>query len=825
MRIGIDMLALQSDDSRHRGVGRYARHFLDALFAAAPDRSFLLYSHDRLPIEDYPSGPNAEVRRIGPDRSRGETRLGQAIQRVAQENPDQVDALLVLNPFELHPEYLTPARPIEGPALIALVHDVIPFLFQEHYLRDERHARRFYRSLERLRQYDHLVTNSESTRADCAALLGMPADRLTTILAASDATFFQPAARFPIPGPDRRTLHDLGVTGPFVFTLSGMDDRKNLDGLLEAYRLLPPELRESHQLVVTCELTPAYTDRIRALARRRGVDDRLVLTGGVDDRALRTLYQQCRLFVFPSKYEGFGIPILEAMHCGAPVLAGQNSAQPEVVGEAGRLVNVADPAELSQAMADLLASPESLRELGERGLVRSREFHWSKVADRAIGALDRAAGRPAIARGHSPRRRDTSRPRLAIFSPWAPKATGIADYAANLVRALSDTYRIDLYHEPGYVPEPALGGGALASYDWRLFERNDRVIGYRGVVHQMGNSFYHQFVYEALQRHGGIVALHDFSLAGFQFWYAHRNHGHDPNGYLRAQFAFDDPGAPPVEDAEIQDWMAEPGGFQDAMARRARHLNRRIFAHAESVVVHSPWCHREAERCVPDLADRTCVIPHGADVRIVTPCYRASVRERFGIPADALVVASFGILTNGKMNTEALDAFAVLAAREPKATFLLVGEDWEQGQARRHTAALGLNDRVQFLGRQPAEAFDELLTVTDIGISLRRPPTFGETSGALLHLLRHGVPTIVNSVATFADYPDDTVRKVDWETEGPARLERALLQLAQDPAERHRLGRAALRYVERAHRWSLAAERYIDCIERGPRARRTRRSA
>jgi glycosyltransferase involved in cell wall biosynthesis len=166
------------------------------------------------------------------------------------------------------------------------------------------------------------------------------------------------------------------------------------------------------------------------------------------------------------------------------------------------------------------------------------------------------------------------------------------------------------------------------------------------------------------------------------------------------------------------------------------------------------------------------------------------------------------------MNVEAILAFQSLAAQNPKARFIFVGQDWEKGLARRKVDELGLSDRILFLGRQPAEAFDELLGAVDIGVSLRRPPTYGETSGALLHMLRNGIPTIVNDVGTFSGYPDHVVRKVCMDVEGIEGLARALRTLAEDRHRREMLGLAAYRYVANNHAWSRAAQMYCDVIER-----------
>ena len=131
----------------------------------------------------------------------------------------------------------------------------------------------------------------------------------------------------------------------------------------------------------------------------------LVLTDWLSDKALRLLYQRCAAFVFPSMYEGFGLPILEAMHCGAPVIAGNNSSQIEVVGDAGLLFNVADAGELAGHLARLLEEPDRAREMGERAVVQARRFSWEATADKTLEVLTGSPPPEPTARPRPGRRR------------------------------------------------------------------------------------------------------------------------------------------------------------------------------------------------------------------------------------------------------------------------------------------------------------------------------------------------------------------------------------------------------------------------------------
>ena len=258
------------------------------------------------------------------------------------------------------------------------------------------------------------------------------------------------------------------------------------------------------------------------------------MTDRLSDKALRVLYQRCAAFVFPSSYEGFGLPILEAMHCGAPVVAGNNSSQIEVVGDAGLLFNVANAGELAAQLVRVLDDAGRARELRERAVVQARRFCWEETADKALDVLTRPHVPEPAVHLRSGRQR-APRHRIAFFSPLPPLRSGVSDYSARLLDELKRRYTIDLYHDAGYVPHIGLRSPDFGCYDYRLFERNARVLDYHALVYQMGNSPYHGYMYETLLRHPGIVTLHDLGIADFHFWYAQQP-GVDGNAHIRREF-------------------------------------------------------------------------------------------------------------------------------------------------------------------------------------------------------------------------------------------------------------------------------------------------
>jgi glycosyltransferase involved in cell wall biosynthesis len=814
VRLGFDMIAVQSPHHGHRGIGRYTHHLVSALLARDDGHQYLLYAHDELPDHRIPTSPRAEVRRLLPEPSLGETTVIQCVDRLARTNPDALDVLVVTSPFEHWANYLPPAHPRNGLKLAAIVYDLIPFQFPTEGVYDPL-LMRYYRILEELRRYDALLAISGSTERDCTKLLGLPEGRVVNISGASDGRFFVPDRSDPMPGASRRILHEFGITRPFVLNVGGLDERKNTWRLLDAFAQLPKRLRRGLQFVLTFSTTPTCRAEVVKYARRIGIGEQVILTGEVSDEALRVLYQRCAMFVMPSLYEGFGLPLLEAMSCGAVVVAGNNSSQVEVVGDAGLLVNASDTGEISAKIAQVLEQPTLARTLKERAVSQARQFSWERTAGRTIAVLNQLGARAPASR---PRRRfridrsQTLKPRIAFFSPFPPRKSGISDYSAFLLHELRRFYRIDLYHDLGYVPELSLASDEFPCCDARLFERYAGVKDYHAVVYQMGNSRYHSYMYETLLAHPGVVTLHDFALAGFHLHYGHRR-GLERE-YIRHELLTWYP-----EDAQkilacLKSWPWDWEEIAHRCAREGWYLNRRLLDSKNHVVVHSPWCLERVTSTRPELEARMTVIPLGAAPRRTSPEERGAIRDRFGIPRDALMVASFGFIHPDKMCPEAIDAFRAVVQRDPSALFVFVGEDADGGVARHHTESLGLRDRVRFLGRRSIAEFTDLASVTDIGINLRRPPTHGETSAALLNLLASAVATIITDVATFSDYPDHVVRKVRWETEGSDGLRRAMVELATDRPTRERLGRSAWDYVCEHHEWSRVARQYVEVIER-----------
>ncbi len=804
MRIAIEVFGTQSE-SRFRGVGRYTYEFVNALLDLGTRHEFLLYAQEGAPTDYIPGKGRVEVRWLQADPAKGERTLSDVYRRLLGTNADGIDMLLLCNPSELRFDYVPPSPPLNGVKMVALVHDLIPLIFSEHYFKGwpgPEYVRLYMRGLDRLRRYDGFVTNSAATRDDVIAHLGARPDRVTNIGAGGDGAFFSPDPS------DRADLGHLGITGPFVFSVGSVEYRKNVNGLIDAFAALPESIRGSHQLVLTYNPNEDEANRVRGHADHRGVLDRLIMTGRIDDATLRTMYRRCAAFVFPSRYEGFGFPVLEAMLCAAPTIAGNNSSQIEIVGDAGLLVDAGSTEDIRSRLESILADPDRAADLRRRAPIQGGQFTWKRTAERAVSAFE------GLKRGRSYRvdRSHARKPRIAFFSPLPPMLSGISDYSARLIGALKSRYTIDLYHDGDYVPGLKLNSLEFACHDHRLFRRNAAILGYHACLYQMGNSPLHKYMYDLLPEFPGPVTLHDFSLAGFRYWDAMVNGGgHDE---FRREIAGFNKDAAARYGPMLDRWSKLPGGVVAACAREGLFLNQRIFAHATGMIFHSPWCVKRAEELYPLYSGRMTVIPYGATAAPVAPEKKAALRAKYGLPQDVLIAGNFGLIHSTKMNIESLRAFAEVARRDPDALFLLVGPEYDDNASRECVAELGLERRVRYLGPKPAEEFVELVAASDIGLNLRRPPTNGETSSSLLDLFRQGIPAIITDVGTFSDFPETACRKLPW-VDGSSQdlLTRTLVGLAESRAAREELGASAMQYVRDRHSWSRVAEIYAQAIE------------
>jgi glycosyltransferase involved in cell wall biosynthesis len=258
---------------------------------------------------------------------------------------------------------------------VATVHDMIPLLWPQWVTRKHRLVvRAAYSRLPQ--QADMVITPSEATKADVVRHLRIDRQRVAVIPWGCDERFQPVGDPELFAGVQQRYR----LPAQYFLFVGTLEPRKNLSTLLHAYAMLRAEgIGKDVKLVVAGRAGWLYADIYDAV-KSLALDEEVIFTGFVEDEDLPALYRGARLFVFPSLYEGFGLPILEAMASGIPVITSTAASMPEVAGDAAILVDPHDPQAIAEAMARLLAEDRLRQTLIQKGLDRARRFSWDTVA-------------------------------------------------------------------------------------------------------------------------------------------------------------------------------------------------------------------------------------------------------------------------------------------------------------------------------------------------------------------------------------------------------------------------------------------------------------
>lgn len=402
MRIVIDMQGAQTE-SRFRGIGRYTLSFAQgvvrnrgeheiilALSGLFPDtiESIRAAFEGLLPQENirvwHAPGPVCE-QHPGNDTRR---EIAELIREAFLANL-QADVIHVSSLFE---GYVDDAVTSIGrfdtrtPVSVTL-YDLIPLLNPDHYLKPNPPYEQYYRrKAGYLRQARRFLAISEFTRQEGVAHIGASESEVVNVSTAIEPHFHP----LTLTQETASQLHQkFGLTRPFVLYTGGADERKNLPRLIQAWASLPPELRREHHLLFAGKMPDGDIARFRQIAHSSGMKpDELRFTGYVSDEELVQLYNLCALYVFPSWYEGFGLPALEAMACGAPVIGANTSSLPEVIGLDEALFDPMDVSAIAARMRQALLDEEFRDRLRAHGLRRAQQFSWDETARRAIAAWE-----------------------------------------------------------------------------------------------------------------------------------------------------------------------------------------------------------------------------------------------------------------------------------------------------------------------------------------------------------------------------------------------------------------------------------------------------
>jgi len=359
---------------RETGNERYTLNLIAALARVDAENHYLLLVTDPAPLQRLVKLPSHFE--IVPVRAAANVpRLAWGIPRVCQRRGAQV----------LHVSYTAPLW-TPCPAVVT-VHDISYEFFPQFFSPRDRLLLSVTVPLS-CRRAARVIAVSERTRRDLVQRYGLPAAKIRVVYEAADERFLAPIAAEDVARV--RARHAAGRR--YILAVGNLQPRKNLVRLVDAFAALIASGSVAEDVVLVIAGQAHWRgSEVFERVRNRGLQERVYFPGYVADEDLPPLYRGALVFVHPALYEGFGLPPLEAMACGAPVICSNGGALPEVVGDAALLFEPQDTGSLVQALRDLLADEERRQALASAGQARAAQFSWERAARETLAVYGEAA--------------------------------------------------------------------------------------------------------------------------------------------------------------------------------------------------------------------------------------------------------------------------------------------------------------------------------------------------------------------------------------------------------------------------------------------------
>jgi|YNPBryBLVA2012_1023415.scaffolds.fasta_scaffold02438_2 glycosyltransferase involved in cell wall biosynthesis len=375
MRIAIEATTVLAVSS---GINVYIARSLEHLFNLDRDNQYILYVHRNSALRAFEGRYSNVSLRLFEGRRRTTWIQVSLPYLLRQEGAELLHSTSFVMPlFPRVPAVLT-------------VYDLTTSFFPQNFVLKHRIVFGSFVPLS-IRKADHIVAISESTKRDIVEHFKIPDDRITVVHGAAEDRFRQPAD----PARIAAVREKYRLPERYILFVGVIEPRKNVPGLLEAFASIAQRI--PHHLVVAGGLGWKY-DSVFATVRRLGLGERAVFPGFIADEDLVPLYQGAELFVYPSFYEGFGLPVLEAMSCGVPVVTSNLSSLPEVTGNAAELVDPQDIGQIAEAMHRVLTDEVRRRRMVQEGMARAAGYSWDTAARTLLGVYRSVGG---VSRGAS----------------------------------------------------------------------------------------------------------------------------------------------------------------------------------------------------------------------------------------------------------------------------------------------------------------------------------------------------------------------------------------------------------------------------------------
>jgi len=778
MKIGVDMLPLKND-SFNRGIGKYTFNLIKTLIKMDDDNKYYLYN--------VPNELHTHFIKDNTTIYLKEPSLHEA---------NDLDAFIITSLFELGIDYiLIPAKMTCKTILI--FYDLIPVLFWENYINvlSKETKDEYFRRLSYVKDFDLILAISKTTKKDLVDLLEISKQKIKVIYGGLDEIFLIDKSHEKEIVTVKARYY---ITGKFLLSTPGIDFRKNIPRMFEAYQCLSEEFKKKLFFVLVCKLQTNEEKHLRKIwADLELPSNRLILTNYIPTSDLITLYDAAEVFIFPSLYEGFGLPVLEALSRGCPVITSNTSSLPEVCENTAIYVNPSNSHEIALAVEEIVKNEYLKNKLIELGLEQFKKFNWNRVVLEVKESFELFMCEQ--------REENIPRYKIAFFTPLNPIKSGISDYSEDILPFLNEFVDIDIFIDEGYSSCNDSVKKLFNIYSHNSFKKMHSK--YSLCIYQLGNSEYHEYMIDYILKYPGIIVLHDLTLHGLIRVICNTRGLFDRKRYL--DYLFANHGYVEYLEANKNiDIYYHQNNYNLSINFTSQLLNQSLLA-----LVHSNFAKSFIENQVSFC--EIWKINMGFPSYNSTIEYKNKLKRELGF-SNKIVISTFGRITHTKRIDVLLRSFSKLI-KEKKVTnahLLLVGDlcsDVKE-DILKIIDEEDLKYDVSLTGHTSNEDFNKYFEITDVCVNLRYP-TSGETSATLIKSLSHRIPTIITNYAQYKEYPDNCCWKVDLDRYETDLLSEYLYALITNNKLRTKMSNNAYEFAEKNNSLQQIVQQYIMAID------------
>jgi glycosyltransferase involved in cell wall biosynthesis len=791
MNILVDGQTFESAEI-NRGIGVYFKNVLNNMVKRSYGHNWFVSVGDARAIECLDPWVARQIKPIvsavfspGFDYERT-VRYREGLKEIVADHA--IDLYWNPNPFMVN--VLFPDQSIGCPMYIT-IYDIIPAVMPVVDW-SESVKKEYFRRFDVFRNESNIyaVCISKSTANDAKKYIFENIKTKVIMAAADSQSFYKKRERG---GVDKE---------PFVLFTGGFDYRKNMDAAVEAFSLAVKEYPDNEALqnakfYIVCNYDEASKDKFDKKLMGLKLENRVELLGFISNEKLAELYATADVFFYPSLYEGFGLPLVEAMQGGAYILAADNSSLPEVCGSHGLFCDAASVKDMADKLntAFLNAAMESAEDKQARQR-HALSFSWEKAADETLSYFEEINAA------------SSERMRVAIVTPWPNQHTGVANYVYKLLPFLIKYFSVDIFVDDTVDASEwaEIKEGGLYS----IKELPQRHREYDHIIYQFGNSSdFHSGIYRMARLYPGIGEIHDYILHHF-FYHAYYLKG-EKHIYADAlEAAYGHEGRAHYENVDRGNCSPDDITYP---------MSHTISKMSYGTIVHNKWSYEQLNE------SSAFVIPHACLEKEAMPKQefleiKKNIKEKIRFKEGEFLIGCLGFVNYNKRPEQIVAVVKSLFRNGYRIRAIFCGQAADD-RLERFIAKHNLQDVVVITGYIDKKEYEVALQMCDLVVNLRYP-SMGESSGTLCETLKYGKPALVSDVNQYREFPDDVCWKVPLGKYETPVLEYMIEYLFLHKDVRNKLGENARKYADTVLRPEKIARQYYRTLQRLPKRAKTR---